>query len=155
MGVLDIIKKEIQTRKKLNDKEQKLYKALLKCAGVFYNSYEVRRKYNVYYDCAECWGNTLESYSILYNLIKKYGNYAYEKKLDVCKYERKYNIKKVGVENHLNPEWNYDWGLNEEVAKGNKIAIDIQNTFKWLENELENDLESREIVLGLVKYGLL
>ena len=65
-----------------------------------------------------------------------------------------YNLKKINVEHCYNKNWGSSLGLNDEVCKGNKIAKDIKNDIEWLRKELKEDLETRKIVLTLVKYGL-
>ena len=44
MGVLDMIRGETQSRKTLNDKEQRIFDILIKCSGVYCYGEETRSK---------------------------------------------------------------------------------------------------------------
>lgn len=154
MGVLDIMRGEIQSRKKLNDKEQRIFDVLIKCSGVYRYSEEMRAKSKTYLPYVSLWDLALERHTILYELISGYGRYVSKYCIDVCVYEREYNIKKINVEHCYNQNWDSSRGLNDEVRKGNKTAKDIKNDIEWLRKELKEDPETRKIVLTLVKYGL-
>lgn len=154
MGVLDMIRGEIQSRKTLNDKEQRIFDVLIKCSGVYCYGEEMRSKSKTYLPYVSLWDLALERHTILYELISHYRKCVSEYGIDVCRYEREYNLKKINVEHCYNKNWDNSWGLNDEVCKGNKIAKDIKNDIEWLRKELKEDLETRKIVLTLVKYGL-
>ena len=132
MGVLDIMRGEIQSRKTLNDKEQKIFDVLIKCSGVYCYGEEMRSKSKVYLPYVSLWDLALERHTILYELISQYRKCVSEYGIDVCRYEREYNLKKINVEHCYNKNWDSSLGLNDEVCKGNKIAKDIKNDIEWL-----------------------
>ena len=154
MGVLDMIRGETQSRKTLNDKEQRIFDVLIKCSGVYCYGEEMRSKSKTYLPYVSLWDLALERHTILYELISGYRKCVSEYGIDVCRYEREYNIKKINVEYCYNNNWDSSLGLNDEVCKDNKIAKDIKNDIEWLRKELKEDPETRKIVLTLVKYGL-
>lgn len=113
----------------------------------------MRSKSKTYLPYVSLWDLALERHTILYELISHYRKCISEYGIDVCRYEREYNLKKINVEHCYNNNWDSSLGLNDEVCKGNKIAKDIKNDIEWLRKELKEDLETRKIVLTLVKYG--
>ena len=94
MGILDMIRGEIQSRKTLNDKEQRIFDVLIKCSGVYRYGEEMRAKSKTYLPYVSLWDLALERHTILYELISHYRKCVSEYGIDVCRYEREYNLKK-------------------------------------------------------------